>query len=117
MRTCQSCGKENPLDQDFCSCGEYLRWEPTGYMQAITPEMAAEAKQEQADPPPPPGPAVVTPHVPESTPGNGNGHPAPPPPPPPPNLPAEQPQRAPQSRPVAKTMIRGAVPPPATAVP
>src|SRR6476620_11422157 len=101
MRTCQSCGKENPLDQDFCSCGEYLRWEPTGYMQAVTPEMAAEAKQEQADPaPPPPVPAVVTPHVPESTPGNGNGHahPAPPPPPPPPNLPAEQPQRAPESR-------------------
>ena len=30
MRTCQSCGKENPADQDFCSCGEYLRWEPTG---------------------------------------------------------------------------------------
>ncbi len=39
MRTCQSCGKENPDDQDFCSCGEYLRWEPTGYaMPAITPE-------------------------------------------------------------------------------
>src|SRR4051794_31813376 len=117
MRTCQSCGKENPLDQDFCSCGEYLRWEPTGYMQAVTPEMAAEAKQEQA--PPEPIPAVVTPHVPETTPGNGNGHSHPaPPPPPPPNLPAAQPQRAPESRPIAKTMIRGAVPPPpATAVP
>jgi len=51
MRTCQSCGKENPPDQDFCSCGEYLRWEPTGYMQAITPEMAAEAKQETEPPP------------------------------------------------------------------
>src|SRR4051794_773230 len=124
MRTCQSCGKENPLDQDFCSCGEYLRWEPTGYMQAVTPEMAAEAKQEQAEQPaPPPVPAVVTPHVPESRPGNGNGHAAAPPPPPPPSppLPAAappQPQRSPESRPVAKTMVRGAVPaPPATAVP
>ena len=30
MRTCQSCGKQNPPDRDFCDCGEYLRWEPTG---------------------------------------------------------------------------------------
>ena len=37
MRTCQSCGRENPDDQDFCECGEYLRWEPTGYMPAVTP--------------------------------------------------------------------------------
>src|SRR4051794_41977830 len=77
MRTCQSCGKENPLDQDFCSCGEYLRWEPTGYMQAVTPEMAAEAKQEPESvpaPPPPPIPAVqqAAPVVPET--GHGNGH-------------------------------------------
>jgi hypothetical protein len=89
------------MDQDFCSCGEYLRWEPTGYMQAITPEMAAEAKQEQA--PPEPIPAVVTPHVPEQ-PGNGNGHAAAPPPPPPPSPPVPappQPQRAPEPRPVA----------------
>ena len=34
MRMCQSCGKENPDDQDFCSCGEYLRWEPTGLRDA-----------------------------------------------------------------------------------
>src|SRR5918912_449748 len=48
MRTCQSCGKENPPDRDFCSCGEYLRWEPTGFVQAITPEMAAEAARQAA---------------------------------------------------------------------
>ena len=50
MRTCQSCGKENPNDRDFCSCGEYLRWEPTGFVQAITPEMAAEAAAQAAPP-------------------------------------------------------------------
>ena len=43
MRTCQSCGRENPPDQDFCQCGEYLRWEPTGFVEAVTPEMAAAA--------------------------------------------------------------------------
>ena len=37
MRTCQSCGRENPPDRDFCQCGEYLRWEPTGFVEAITP--------------------------------------------------------------------------------
>src|SRR3954453_7969338 len=93
MRTCQSCGKENPLDQDFCSCGEYLRWEPTGYMQAITPEMAAEAKQ--APEPPAPIPAVqqAPPAVPE-TPGHahGTGHSTPPPPPPPPLPVTRQPE-------------------------
>jgi len=39
MRTCQSCGRENPPDRDFCDCGEYLRWEPTGIVQAVTPEV------------------------------------------------------------------------------
>jgi beta-lactam-binding protein with PASTA domain len=43
MRTCQSCGRENPTGQDFCECGEYLRWEPTQFVPAVTPEMAAEA--------------------------------------------------------------------------
>lgn len=135
MRTCQSCGKENPDDRDFCSCGEYLRWEPTGFVQAITPEMAAEAAA-QATPKPPPDPAPapppptptarVTPAVPpqpESGNGQGNGHQAPPPPPPPPAPPAPAPptanslpaiQRvqppAPSERPIARTLVRGAVP-------
>src|SRR5918992_423605 len=54
MRTCQSCGRENPDDRDFCDCGEYLRWEPTGIVQAITPEMAKQAAEQTAAPTPPP---------------------------------------------------------------
>jgi hypothetical protein len=68
MRTCQSCGLQNPPDRDFCECGEYLRWEPTGYVQAITPEMAAQAAAEAAAPAqdpaaaaPPPAPAPAAP--------------------------------------------------------
>ena len=75
MRTCQSCGKENPPDRDFCSCGEYLRWEPTGFVQAITPEMAAEA-QAQAAPPKAPEP---TPPAASATPPVAQVTPAPPP--------------------------------------
>ena len=56
MRTCQSCGRENPPDQDFCQCGEYLRWEPTGLVEAITPEMA-EAAAAAAPPAAPAEPA------------------------------------------------------------
>src|SRR3954447_25065802 len=125
MRTCQSCGKENPDDQDFCSCGEYLRWEPTGFVQAITPEMAAEAAA-QAAPPKAPEPAAppnahVTPAAPvQPEPANGNGHappappPAPPAPPPPTaaSLPAiVPPTRAPAGQtPPAQTLVRRAVP-------
>src|SRR5262245_50453712 len=91
MRTCQSCGLENPDDRDFCDCGEYLRWDPTGFMQAVTPEAAAEAAppaepaapaqpaepaQPQAAAPPPPPPAQpAQPAQPQAA--------APPPPPPP----------------------------------
>jgi beta-lactam-binding protein with PASTA domain len=99
MRTCQSCGRENPSDQDFCQCGEYLRWEPTGLVEAITPEMAdaaaaaappaapAEpAQPAQPQPPaaaPPPQPAApqqppVTQAPPPPPPaGNGHGDPLP----------------------------------------
>src|SRR4051795_12092225 len=130
MRTCQSCGKENPPDQDFCSCGEYLRWEPTGFMSAITPEAAAQAAAEApppaqpATPPqPPPAPpeAKVTPAAPvQPEPGNGhgNGHPTPATPPPPPPLPtspvpAAPPPPAPAPIPkIAKTLVHGAVPAP-----
>ena len=45
MRTCQSCGRENPPDRDFCECGEYLRWDPTGVVQAVTPEVLQAAAQ------------------------------------------------------------------------
>ena len=54
MRTCQSCGRENPPDRDFCDCGEYLRWEPTGFMQAVPAEAAAPPAEPAAAPPPPP---------------------------------------------------------------
>ncbi|HET6869915.1 MAG TPA: PASTA domain-containing protein, partial [Solirubrobacteraceae bacterium] len=35
MRICPTCGRENPDDADFCVCGEYLRWEPTNYVEAV----------------------------------------------------------------------------------
>ncbi len=60
MRTCQSCGRQNPPDQDFCQCGEYLRWEPTGLVEAITPEMA-EAAAAAAPPASPADPAQPAP--------------------------------------------------------
>src|SRR4051794_25314167 len=128
MRTCQSCGKENPPDQDFCSCGEYLRWEPTGFVQAITPEMAAQAQAEAA-PAKPAEPAeagnghaaVPPPVTPAASPEAGNGHAAPPPPPPPapprstspvkaaPPPPAQPPAPIPA---IPKTLVHGAVPQP-----
>ena len=33
--SCPSCGRQNPDDRDFCECGEYLRWEPTGFMPSV----------------------------------------------------------------------------------
>ena len=30
MRRCPECGRDQPLERDFCDCGEYLRWELTG---------------------------------------------------------------------------------------
>jgi beta-lactam-binding protein with PASTA domain/Tol biopolymer transport system component len=53
VRTCRSCGRENADDADFCSCGEYLRWEPTSYVQAV----AAPAKPADGEPAAPPGQA------------------------------------------------------------
>ncbi|MEO8689570.1 MAG: PASTA domain-containing protein [Solirubrobacteraceae bacterium] len=46
MRVCSSCGRENPDDRDFCECGEYLRWDPTGVVQAVTPEVLQAAQQQ-----------------------------------------------------------------------
>jgi beta-lactam-binding protein with PASTA domain len=70
MRTCPKCGTKNPADRDFCGCGEYLRWEPTGYMPVVTPppapaenpsEEAAAAATTTPPPPEPPPTAVVSP--------------------------------------------------------
>ena len=66
MRTCQSCGRQNPPDRDFCQCGEYLNWEPTGFVDAVTPEMAAAAAAEA--PPAEPPPAAPAPPSPEAAP-------------------------------------------------
>jgi beta-lactam-binding protein with PASTA domain len=107
MRTCQSCGKQNPPDQDFCSCGEYLRWDPTGFVEAVTPEMAAAAAAE-APPAEPAAPAAQPPAA-AAPPAPAAPQPAAAPPPP----------RAPE--PVAagpnKTQVQGAVPPPPAAEP
>lgn len=52
MSLCQQCGTDNPNDPDFCAgCGEYMRWDPTGY-QAAVPEPPA---------PPPPTPVAGVP--------------------------------------------------------
>jgi len=40
MRTCPSCGLENTDDAHFCSCGEYLRWDPTRNLPAVKPTAA-----------------------------------------------------------------------------
>jgi beta-lactam-binding protein with PASTA domain len=104
MRVCSSCGRENPDDRDFCECGEYLRWDPTGVVQAITPEVLQAAQQDtpaaaQAPAPAADAPAPAQPQAPApaqsptepphpaarptsppapATPGNGQGAPSPP---------------------------------------
>ena len=35
VRICPRCQRENPDDADFCTCGEYLRWDPTGQVPAV----------------------------------------------------------------------------------
>jgi beta-lactam-binding protein with PASTA domain len=117
MRTCQSCGKQNPDDQDFCSCGEYLRWEPTGFVQAITPEMAKQAQAEAAAPPVEP---QARPAPPPPPPEAGNGHAAAAPAPPPrATAPVKAAPQAPAPIPaIPKTLVQGAVPePPAATAP
>ena len=58
VRTCPNCGRQNADDQDFCVCGEYLRWEPTG-LHASAPAPSAPA-------PSPPGPAGTEPPPPRA---------------------------------------------------
>ncbi|HEY1715191.1 MAG TPA: PASTA domain-containing protein [Solirubrobacteraceae bacterium] len=54
MRICRSCGRENPDDSDFCSCGEYLRWEPTNFLPSVA---APDAEAAQANGTAAPAPA------------------------------------------------------------
>jgi beta-lactam-binding protein with PASTA domain len=80
VRTCQACGRENPDDRDFCECGEYLRWEPTQHLQAITPPEAKPEPETPAAPAPPPTPEPeaqprveqAPPPPPPEAPGNGH---------------------------------------------
>ncbi len=113
MRTCQSCGKQNPPDRDFCDCGEYLRWEPTGFVDAVTPEMAAAAATRRRRPPPDAAPAQ-----PAASPRS----------PPPPPAAARRRRRGPQppapaaappngGQPAMRTQVQGAVPAPAAPPP
>ena len=44
MRICRSCGRENPDESDFCTCGEYLRWEPTNFMPSVAAPEADAAQ-------------------------------------------------------------------------
>jgi beta-lactam-binding protein with PASTA domain len=78
VRTCQACGRENPDDRDFCECGEYLRWEPTQYVQAVEPPTPKTPEPEAPAPPPPPAPdpepRVEQAPSPPPPQGPGNGH-------------------------------------------
>src|SRR3954447_16125482 len=139
MRVCSSCGRENPDDRDFCECGEYLRWDPTGVVQAVTPEVL-QAAQDQAPPPaaeppaapqPPAQPAAAEPAAPPAqpahpaarpaapqapaSPGNGAGDPLAPAPPQPPAAPppaAAQPSAPAPAVPPPATLEQPVAPPP-----
>jgi beta-lactam-binding protein with PASTA domain len=120
MRVCQSCGLENPPDRDFCQCGEYLRWEPTGVVEAVKPESpppgppaqpAVPPAGGQAAPPPspPPGgqappPPRQAPPPPPAPPAAGNGRDQLPPSPPPVRTEARQPQPAPAEQAAGATL-------------
>lgn len=121
MRTCPKCATKNPPDRDFCQCGEYLRWEPTGFIAAVPPPAPSESAPEEpaaesAAPEPPPAPAAQAP-PPSAT--------QPPPPPSPPTSPSPPPREhetyhppAPRAAPVPPAPLPPAPPPPpATAQP
>src|SRR5215218_3733776 len=115
MRVCSSCGRENPDDRDFCECGEYLRWDPTGVVQAVTPEVL-QAAQQQTPPPAPAAPAP-TPPAPATEPPHPAARPAPPPPAPeaPGNGHGQPPAPAAPSAAPVPTARRPSVPVPAPA--
>ena len=62
MRVCSACGRENPDDADFCVCGEYLRWEPTGQVRAVpgpaSGQVAVADRKEAAEASGPPEPVL-----------------------------------------------------------
>jgi beta-lactam-binding protein with PASTA domain len=50
VRICRSCGRENPDESDFCTCGEYLRWEPTNFLPSVAAPGDAQANGSAAAP-------------------------------------------------------------------
>jgi beta-lactam-binding protein with PASTA domain len=58
VRICGACGRENPDEADFCVCGEYLRWEPTGQVRAApapaSGQVAVAERKEAVEPAGPP---------------------------------------------------------------
>jgi hypothetical protein len=80
--TCPACGHVAEGRPDFCpSCGEYVRWDPTGVQAAVEPAPPTPAAPPQAAGPAPP-PAAPPPAAPPAAAGAGDGAPAPPPAPP-----------------------------------
>jgi beta-lactam-binding protein with PASTA domain len=55
VRICPRCQRENPDDADFCTCGEYLRWDPTGQMPAVPLPPPIQQPPAAAAPPGQPG--------------------------------------------------------------
>ena len=55
MKLCPRCATENAGGADFCVvCGEYLRWEPTRALEALTPaDVSAGHRQVMASAPVP----------------------------------------------------------------
>ena len=50
MKICPRCGTENSEGTDFCVvCGEYLRWEPTRALEALTPPDASAGATAEED--------------------------------------------------------------------
>jgi beta-lactam-binding protein with PASTA domain len=82
VRVCATCGRENPDDADFCVCGEYLRWEPTNYVQAVAgpagarPAAVADRTETAAESNPPERPEAADPAAtlaPTAVPANAAG--------------------------------------------
>jgi beta-lactam-binding protein with PASTA domain len=57
MKTCPRCGLQNSHKSDFCSCGEYLRWEATQHLTAVRPDVPV-AQPARVESPTPPAPAA-----------------------------------------------------------
>ncbi len=71
MRICRSCGRENPDESDFCSCGEYLRWEPTNFLPSVAGRAGPESEAAQSN-----GAAASTPAETSTPAGGGAAAPA-----------------------------------------